>query len=129
MCVPAASRPPPVAEGDPGPAPHLGRDAGHMLRNETSAPAETIAVQLLPNGTDRRIHAPAPGNLPVLTASRRPQPSTRGSFVDTHRTTGEHGGWLRLAGAPPQIRKLFGLVALDRLLDFRDNTDAALADV
>lgn len=52
-----------------------------------------------------------------------------GLFVDTHRTTGEHGGWLRLAGASPQIRRLFGLVALDRLLDFRDNTDAALADV
>jgi anti-anti-sigma regulatory factor len=52
-----------------------------------------------------------------------------GLFVDTHRSTGEHGGWLRLAGASPQIRRLFGLVALDRLLDFRDNTDAALADV
>ena len=45
------------------------------------------------------------------------------------RTTGEHAGWLRLAGAPPQIGKLFGLVALDRLLDFHDNTGAALADV
>ena len=36
----------------------------HMLRNETSTPAETIAVQLLPNGADRRIDAPAPGNCP-----------------------------------------------------------------
>ena len=36
----------------------------HLLRNETSAPAETIAVQLLPNGADRRIDAPAPGNCP-----------------------------------------------------------------
>ena len=36
----------------------------HLLRNETSAPAETIAVQLLPYGADRRIDAPAPGNCP-----------------------------------------------------------------
>ena len=55
--------------------------------------------------------------------------SGMGLFVDTHRTTGEHGGWLRLAGASAEIRAVFGLVALDRLLDFRDNTDAALADV
>jgi quercetin dioxygenase-like cupin family protein len=37
----------------------------HLLRNETGAPAETIAVQLLPNGADRRIDVPvAPGNCP-----------------------------------------------------------------
>ena len=73
--------------------------------------------------------------------SRTPPPSCRGPDSVTRgvrlglraslsiRTTGDHGGWLRLAGAPPQIRKLFGLVALDRLLDFHDSTDAALADV
>ncbi|MET0418550.1 MAG: STAS domain-containing protein [Actinoplanes sp.] len=49
-----------------------------------------------------------------------------GLFVDTHRTTEAMGGWLRLAGTPPEIRKLFGVVALDRLLDFRDSTEAAL---
>jgi anti-sigma B factor antagonist len=54
--------------------------------------------------------------------------SGMGLFVDTHRSTGERGGWLRLAGASPQIRAVFGLVALDRLLDFRDSTEAALAD-
>ena len=54
--------------------------------------------------------------------------SGMGLFVDTHRTTGEHGGWLRLAGASAEIRALFGLVALDRLLDFHDSTEAALAD-
>ena len=41
-------------------------DAGgtdvHMLRNEGSAPAETIAVQLLPAGADRKIDAPDPGH-------------------------------------------------------------------
>jgi quercetin dioxygenase-like cupin family protein len=37
----------------------------HLLRNETGAPAETIAVQLLPKGADRRIDVdPAPGNCP-----------------------------------------------------------------
>jgi quercetin dioxygenase-like cupin family protein len=41
-------------------------DAGgsdvHMLRNEGSVPAETIAVQFLPTGADRRIDKPDPGN-------------------------------------------------------------------
>ncbi len=51
-----------------------------------------------------------------------------GLFVDIHRATGEHGGWLRLANAQPRIHKLFRLLALDRLIDFYDSTDAALAD-
>jgi anti-anti-sigma factor len=51
-----------------------------------------------------------------------------GLFVDAHRTTGEHGGWLRLASVRPRIHELFRLLALDRLLDFYDSTDAALAD-
>ena len=37
----------------------------HMLRNESTALAETIAVQLLPNGAVRRIDAPAPTNCPT----------------------------------------------------------------
>jgi quercetin dioxygenase-like cupin family protein len=36
----------------------------HLLRNETSAPAETVAVQILPKGALRRIDAPDPGNCP-----------------------------------------------------------------
>ena len=36
-----------------------GGDDVHMLRNEGTEPAETIAVQLLPQGADRRIDAPA----------------------------------------------------------------------
>jgi len=36
----------------------------HMLRNETSAPAETIAVQLLPKAAVRRIDAAAPSGCP-----------------------------------------------------------------
>ena len=35
-----------------------------VLRNETSAPAETVAVQILPKGAVRRIDAPAPGDCP-----------------------------------------------------------------
>jgi hypothetical protein len=34
----------------------------HLLRNETDAPAETVAVQFLPKNATRRIDAPAPGN-------------------------------------------------------------------
>jgi quercetin dioxygenase-like cupin family protein len=34
----------------------------HMLRNEGSAPAETIAVQLIPKDATRRIDMPDPGN-------------------------------------------------------------------
>jgi quercetin dioxygenase-like cupin family protein len=60
---------------DPGCTPHAytagegfidpGGGHVHLLRNETSAPAETIAVQLLPTGADRRIDVdPAPGNCP-----------------------------------------------------------------
>jgi quercetin dioxygenase-like cupin family protein len=41
---------------DPG-----GNDV-HTLRNEGSAQAETIAVQLLPKDADRRIDEPDPGN-------------------------------------------------------------------
>jgi quercetin dioxygenase-like cupin family protein len=38
----------------------------HMLRNQTTAPAETIAVQLLPKDAPRRIDVPvAPGNCPA----------------------------------------------------------------
>ena len=41
-----------------------GEDA-HILRNEGSVQAETIAVQLLPQGAGRRIDVPtAPGNCP-----------------------------------------------------------------
>jgi quercetin dioxygenase-like cupin family protein len=36
----------------------------HMLRNETGAPAETIAVQLLPKDALRRIPADPPSNCP-----------------------------------------------------------------
>jgi hypothetical protein len=43
-------------------------DAGdghvHILRNEGAVDAETIAVQLLPQGAVRRIDVPAPGNCP-----------------------------------------------------------------
>jgi quercetin dioxygenase-like cupin family protein len=37
----------------------------HLLRNETDAPAETVAVQFLPKDATRRIDViPAPGNCP-----------------------------------------------------------------
>jgi quercetin dioxygenase-like cupin family protein len=36
----------------------------HLLRNETDAPAQTVAVQILPKDATRRIDTPAPGNCP-----------------------------------------------------------------
>jgi hypothetical protein len=37
----------------------------HILRNESGAPAETMAVQLLPKDAPRKIDiVPAPGNCP-----------------------------------------------------------------
>ena len=39
-----------------------GGDDVHTLRNEGSTEAETIAVQLLPTGSERRIEKPDPGN-------------------------------------------------------------------
>ncbi len=36
----------------------------HLVRNETSAVAQTIAVQLVPSGAARRQDAPDPGNCP-----------------------------------------------------------------
>jgi quercetin dioxygenase-like cupin family protein len=36
----------------------------HLLRNETAAPAETVAIQILPKDATRRIDTPAPGNCP-----------------------------------------------------------------
>jgi len=37
-------------------------DHPHLLRNESSGPAETVAVQFLPRGAARRIDANAPNN-------------------------------------------------------------------
>lgn len=42
-----------------------GGDHVHLLRNEQSVPAQTIAVQLVPAGATRRINADAPPNCPV----------------------------------------------------------------
>jgi quercetin dioxygenase-like cupin family protein len=61
--------------GDSGCAPHTyaagtgfvdpGGEDVHMLRNATSAPAETIAVQFLPQAAARRIDMPAPDDCPA----------------------------------------------------------------
>ena len=41
-----------------------GGDDVHILRNEGTVPAETVAVQLLPQGATRKIDKPDPGNCP-----------------------------------------------------------------
>jgi quercetin dioxygenase-like cupin family protein len=43
---------------------HGGDNHVHLLRNEGTVPAGTIAVQLIPAETMRRIDAPSPGNCP-----------------------------------------------------------------
>ncbi len=59
---------------DPNCTPHVytagmgfvdpGGDHVHIVRNEGTVVATTIAVQLIPAGATRRIDAPAPGNCP-----------------------------------------------------------------
>jgi quercetin dioxygenase-like cupin family protein len=55
-------------------------DAGgsdeHMVRDDTSAPAELIAVQILPGGSQRRVDEPAPANCPSQ-ASQDPHTKNR----------------------------------------------------
>jgi hypothetical protein len=55
-------------------------DAGgsdeHMVRDDTNAPAELIAVQILPGGSQRRIDEPAPTNCPSHAPQSR-QTTTR----------------------------------------------------
>lgn len=43
-----------------------GGEHAHLLRNEGSIDAVTVAVQLIPAGFPRRIDAPAPANCPVF---------------------------------------------------------------
>ena len=43
-----------------------GGDHVHNMRNETSAPASTIAVQLIPAGAQRRIDAEKPASCPAF---------------------------------------------------------------
>jgi quercetin dioxygenase-like cupin family protein len=43
-----------------------GGDDVHMIRNESAAPAETIAVQFIPSTAARRIDKPAPANCPAF---------------------------------------------------------------
>ncbi len=59
---------------DPNCTPHVysagmtfidhGGDHVHIIRNETNAEAQTIALQLVPSGAARRIDKPNPGNCP-----------------------------------------------------------------
>jgi hypothetical protein len=39
----------------------------HLVRNETGAVAQDVAVQIIPAGQPRRIDAPDPGNCPAIT--------------------------------------------------------------
>lgn len=51
--------------GQPAPTfVHPGGNHPHIVRNEGTVPASTIAVQLIPADTQRRIDTPSPGNCP-----------------------------------------------------------------
>ncbi|HTS81141.1 MAG TPA: cupin domain-containing protein [Myxococcaceae bacterium] len=60
--------------GDPKCKPHVYKagqtlfDPGgghvHVIRNETAAPAKTVAIQLIPHAVARRVDVAAPGNCP-----------------------------------------------------------------
>jgi anti-sigma B factor antagonist len=87
----------------------LDHDSQEILRDELTA--------LQQRGTHRLVCD--------LTAMTFCDSSGMGLFIDVHRTTGQHGGWLRLANVHPQIHQLFRLVALDRLLSFYDSVETA----
>jgi anti-anti-sigma factor len=46
-------------------------------------------------------------------------------FVDLHRQAGANGGWLRLAGAQPELRAMFRVTHLDHLFALYDTVEAA----
>jgi anti-anti-sigma factor len=46
-------------------------------------------------------------------------------FIDLHRQADSAGGWLRLAGARPQLRSMLRVTRLDQLLALYDTVEAA----
>lgn len=50
-------------------------------------------------------------------------------FIQTHRRVGQHGGWVRLAGARPIVRRVLEITNLDRMVPLYDTvSDARTAD-
>jgi anti-anti-sigma factor len=46
-------------------------------------------------------------------------------FIDLHRQAGAGGGWLRLAGARPELRSMLRVTRLDQLFALYDTVEAA----
>jgi anti-anti-sigma factor len=49
-------------------------------------------------------------------------------MVQTHQLAARHGGWLRLAGPQPLVRRALEATNLTRLLTVHDSVAAAVAD-
>ncbi len=61
-----------------------------------------------------------------LSAADRCDSSALNLFVQAHRMAARHGGWLRLAAAPPALRRAIDITNLDRLLTVHDSVEAAV---
>jgi anti-anti-sigma factor len=48
-------------------------------------------------------------------------------FIQTHRRVHERGGWVRLAGARPIVRRVLEITNLDRMVPLYDTVSAARA--
>jgi anti-anti-sigma factor len=48
-------------------------------------------------------------------------------LAQTHRIAARHGGWLRLVGVHPNVRRVLGATNLTHLLGIYDTVDGALA--
>jgi len=52
-----------------------------------------------------------------------------GALVGVLRRTAERGGWVRLVGPGPRIRRLFEITRLDQILPIFETEEEALADL
>jgi anti-sigma B factor antagonist len=52
-----------------------------------------------------------------------------GVLVGVLRRVGESGGWVRLVGLKPRIRRLFQITRLDQILPIFETEEEALADL
>ena len=64
-----------------------------------------------------------------LSATEYLDSTAMGALVGVLRRVAEDGGWVRLIGPRPRVRRLFEITHLDQVLPIFDTEDAALADI
>jgi anti-sigma B factor antagonist len=64
-----------------------------------------------------------------LTATDYLDSTAMGALVGVMKKVAESGGWVRLVGPSPRIRRLFEITRLDRILPIFDSEEAALGDL